>query len=99
MDKQVYSLISYMEGLNGRTDKAQLVQSVQAKFGLTKDRSVYYSDTFAIRFSSSKSTNFSNTVISLSNLQKFDDLPFIVCLNTPSKNYLFLANSTLIHKS
>lgn len=98
MDKQVYSLISYIEGLNGRTDKAQLVQSVQAKFGLTKDRSVYYSDTFAIRFSSSKSTNFSNTVISLSNLQKFDDLPFIVCLNTPSKNYLFLANSTLITK-
>lgn len=98
MDKQVYSLISYIEGLNGRTDKAKLVQSVQAKFGLTKDRSVYYSDTFAIRFSSSKSTNFSNTVISLSNLQKFDDLPFIVCLNTPSKNYLFLANSTLIAK-
>lgn len=98
MDKQVYSLISYIEGLNGRTDKAQLAQSVQAKFGLTKDKSVYYSGTFAIRFSSSKSTNFSNTVISLSNLQKFDDLPFIVCLNTPSKNYLFLANSTLITK-
>lgn len=98
MDKQVHSLINYIQTLDGITDKAKLAQSVQAEFRLIKDRSVYYSDTFAVRFSSSKSTSFSNTVISLSNLQKFDDLPFIVCLNTPNKNYLFLANSTLVSK-
>jgi hypothetical protein len=37
-------------------------------------------------------------VISLSSLQKYDDLPFIVCLNTPKKNYLYLANTTFIAK-
>jgi hypothetical protein len=98
MDKQVYSLIKYIEGLDGKLDKSKLSAEVQKKFKLVKDRSVYYSDIFAIRFSSSKTKSFSNTVISLSNLQKFDDLPFIVCLNTPEKNYLFLANSTCISK-
>lgn len=98
MDKQVYSLIKYIENLNGKADKSELSQLVQKEFNLIKDRSVFYSDTFAIRFSSSKSTSFSNTVISLSNLQKYDDLPFIVCLNTPNKNYLFLANSTFLIK-
>lgn len=98
MDKQVYSLIKFIESLDGKTDKSGLSQLVQQEFSLTKDRSVFYSDTFAIRFSSSKSTSFSNTVVSLSNLQKFDDLPFIVCLNRPDKNYLLLANSTFLLK-
>jgi len=98
MDKQVYSLIKYIENLDGRTDKAELSQLVQSEFDLTRDRSVFYSEAFAVRFSSSKSKSFSNTVISLSNLQKYDDVPFIVCVNTPKKNYLFIANSTFLNK-
>jgi hypothetical protein len=98
MDKQVYSLIRFIESLGGKVDKAKLSKLVQGEFGLIKDRSVFYNDTFAIRFSSSKSTSFSNTVISLSNLQKYDDSPFIVCLNTPKNNYLYLANTTFIAK-
>jgi len=98
MDKQIFSVINFIENLNGNADKAKLSKSVQDKFGLTKDRSVFYNDIFAIRFSSSKSKSFSNTVISLSALQKYDDFPFIVCLNTPKENYLYLANTTLIKK-
>ena len=71
---------------------------MQKKFKLTKDRSVYYSKHFSVRFSYSSSLGFSNTVISLSNLQKYDDLPFIVCLITPSKNVLYLANTTFLQK-
>ena len=98
MVDQIYLLIAFIEGLDGKADKTKLSKLVQAEFGLTKDRSVFYNDVFAIRFSSSQSNSFSNTVISLSALQKYDDLPFIVCLNTPTKNHLYLANTTFITK-
>lgn len=98
MDNSLYKLIDFIERLDGQASKARLQELVQKEFSLIKDRSVFYTDTFAIRFSSSKSTSFSNTVISLSNLQKYDDFPFIVCLNTPNKNYLFLANTTFLSK-
>lgn len=78
--------------------KASLSSYIQNEFNLIKDRSVYYNEKFAIRFSSSKSLNFSNTVLSLSILQKYDELPFIVCLVTPKENKLFLANSTFLNK-
>jgi hypothetical protein len=59
---------------------------------------VFYCDTFAVRFSFSKNGSFSNTVLSLSNLQKFDNIPFIVCLVTSVENKLFLANTTFLEK-
>ena len=37
-------------------------------------------------------------MLSLSNLQKYDELPFIVCLVTPQKNFIYLANSTFLQK-
>jgi hypothetical protein len=36
--------------------------------------------------------------LSLSNLQKFDNKPFIVCLVTPNENTLFIANTSFLHK-
>jgi hypothetical protein len=83
---------------NGINDKAKLTKLVVEKFALTKDRSVYYCDDFAIRFSSGAGSSFSNTILSLSNLKKVDHLPFLVCLVTPTKNYVFLANTTLLRK-
>jgi len=70
MNKAVYSLIDYIRSHDGITDKASLAKSVHENFKLTKDRSVYYSEYFAIRFNSSRSRSFSNTVIALSTLQK-----------------------------
>jgi len=40
----------------------------------------------------------SNTVVSLSRLQKYDDRPFIACLVTPSQNYCVIANTTFLKK-
>ncbi len=37
-------------------------------------------------------------MLSLSNLRKYDDRPFIVCLVTPLENYCLLANTTLLKK-
>lgn len=98
MHTDIFTLINFIQGLNGIGNKSTLIKKVQEKFHLTKDRSVYYSEHYAIRFSYSSSTSFSNTVISLSNLQKYDDSPFLVCLVTPNKNILYLANTTFLHK-
>ncbi len=98
MHKDIISFISFIKSKNGIGNKSTLISEVQKKFKLTKDRSVYYSKHFSVRFSYSASLGFSNTVISLSNLQKYDNQPFIVCLVTPTKNILYLANTTFLQK-
>lgn len=71
---------------------------VKKEFNLTQDRKVFYSPDFAIRFSKSKRKRMSNTVLSLSTLQKYDNEPFIVCVVTPETNHMMLANSTFLKK-
>ena len=98
MTNLIEQLIAFLRQYDGINDKAKLAKLVSDNFHLTKDRSVYYCKDFAVRFSSSATPNFGNTVLSLSNLQKFDDRPFIVCLVTPACNYALLANTTLLKK-
>jgi len=98
MNDALQKLLALIKANDGINDKARLARVVLDAFGLTKDRSVYYCGDFAIRFSSSASRNFGNTVLSLSNLRKYDDRPFIVCLVTPTENHCLLANTTLLKK-
>ena len=95
---KLQSLIKFIEINNGIYDKTKLSQLCQLEFNLVKDRSVFYCEDFAIRFSQTKSNNFGNTVISLSNLQKYDCKPFVVCQVTKKSNLLYLGNTTLIRK-
>lgn len=98
MSEEIIRLISLVEGYRGINDKSKLTKIIASEFRLTKDRSVYYGTDFAIRFSSASSQSFANTILSLSNLRKFDHQAFIVCLVTPRENYLLLANSTFLKK-
>src|SRR3954470_11430634 len=91
-------LLDAVASHNGINDKSRLSALLSAQFGLTRDRSVFYCDDFAIRFSSSAGAAFSNTVLSLSNLKKVDHLPFLVCLVTPTENHVLLANTTMLRK-
>ena len=82
-------------------NKETLITKACEKFNLTKDRSVFYCEAFAVRFCQTKNGSFSNTVLSLSALQKYDHIPFLVVLiNTTitGKARIFLANSTFISK-
>lgn len=98
MNRVVFELVEYVRAHDGIADKATLSKQTQKKFALINDRSVYYSSNFAIRFSSTRSYSFSNTVVALSKIQKYDELPFIVCQVTPTRNILYLANSTFLRK-
>lgn len=98
MRERLIALIELIRKQDGINDKARLARVVAETFGLTKDRSVYYCADYAIRFNSSASRNFGNTVLSLSNLRKYDDRPFIVCLVTPAQNFCLIANTTFLKK-
>lgn len=91
-------LVEFVAERDGIVDKASLSIQVQQHFDLVKDRSVFYGEWFAIRFCTAVSASFSNTVLSLSALHRYDNIPFFVCLVTPPKNYLMLANTTFLRK-
>jgi hypothetical protein len=98
MNSQVSAFIAFAKANDGIGDKARFIRAAVERFQFIKDRSVFYSEGFAVRFSSTATGSFSNTVLSLSNLRKYDSAPFIVCLIGPRENRLFLANSTFLVK-
>lgn len=94
----IEQLTDFIAGMDGNMDKSRMQNAVQQAFGLVKERSVFYCDWFAIRFCKAANRNFSNTVLALSVLHRYDHVPFIVCLVTPSRSYLMLANTTFLKK-
>ena len=98
MTETLDSLLDLIAKHHGINDKARLAQIACAELALTKDRSVYYCRDYAVRFSSSARRSFGNTVLSLSNLRKYDDRPFVVCLVTATQNHCFAANTTFLKK-
>ena len=91
-------LTDTVEEIEPGTSKEDVVDILQDTFTLVRDRSVYSCPEFAVRVCSSKNRSFSNTVLSLSSLLKYDDKPFIVILDTPDGCELFLANTTFLKK-
>lgn len=98
MYEELTKILNYIQKLDWIWDKDLLIKKVRENFGLIQDRKVFYSDYYWIRFSYSWNGWFSNTILSLSNLKKYDDKPFIVCLTTKEKNILYIANSTFLKK-
>ncbi len=94
----IEKLILEIEKYDGCVTKDELSKIIQKKFSLRVDRKVFVGDYFSIRFSFSKGKNPSNTVLSLAKLKKYDSNPFFVCIVTPEKNNLLIANSTFIKK-
>lgn len=95
---KIQDLLKSLSKLTNLNDKQEVANRIALEFGLTKDRSVYYCKDFALRFSASEHENFGNTVLSLSTLQKYDEVPFIVVLVMPGRIRCLLANSTLLKK-
>ena len=98
MKTKIDDLIELISKNDGINDKNKLSEIIVNNFNLIKDRSVYCCDSFAIRFSQAMTTSFSNTILALSNLQKFDSKPFFVCVVCPNINYVLLSNSTFLKK-
>jgi hypothetical protein len=94
----IETFIAFASLHNGIGNKAKFTKLAVQEFDLVEERSVFYCKNFAVRFSYSSNSSFSNTVLSLSKLKQYDHIPFIVCLVTKGDNKLFLANSTFLEK-
>lgn len=95
---KVNELVKEVKRLEGKGDKRVVQEEIKKRFNLTKDGSVYFNDSFALRFSKSERKSFSNTVLALSKLQKFDDRPFFVIAVGSAKIFILLANTTFLKK-
>jgi len=93
----IQSFFLFIESHFG-VSKQDIITHFITQFSPTIDRSILYTEFFAVRFSSTKSGSFSNTVVSLSVLQKYDHIPFFVCQIMPNETRVYLANSTFVHK-
>jgi len=91
-------LESYVPSARKDLSKEELAAAVTSSFKLTKRRRVYVGEGFAIRFSTASGKSFSNTVLALSALKDYDNLPFIVCVVRPTSIELLLANTTFLRK-
>ena len=101
MNSRCKDFVDYIVNHAPQHNKQVVEDDVCAHFNLTKDRKVYHNEYFAVRFSYSKSASdsFSNTVLSLSALEKYDKIPFFVVLvRQPSTNLILLANTTFLKK-
>lgn len=99
MNQIVINFVTYVKNDMPKHDKERAQRETKQRFRMTTDGKVYYTNHFAVRFCYSKNGNFSNTVLALSKLQKFDNIPFFVILIRGNQNnVLFLANSSLLQK-
>ena len=99
MNAQLTDFIEYFKTKMPKNDKDKAQKETINHFRMTKDRKIYYTDCFAVRFCYSKKGTFSNTVLALSKLQKFDGIPFLVVLIRKEEgSSLYLANSSMLKK-
>lgn len=101
MNSKCKEFVDYIVNHAPKHNKQVVEDDVCDHFNLTKDRKVYHNEYFAVRFSYSKSASdsFSNTVLSLSALEKYDRIPFFVVLvRQTSTNLILLANTTFLKK-
>jgi hypothetical protein len=101
MKQTVDELVRFLQDFEKKSPgctKAEIELATQRHFGLLKKRSLYTCDHFVVRFSTANTGSFSNVVLSLSAIQPFDHLPFIVCVVRPTGIDLLLANTTFLKK-
>lgn len=80
--------------------REEMRAAIEARFRLVKDgRALYHTDSFAFVISYSKNKSFSNVVLSLSKLEKYDHIPcFVVHVRKDHDNLIYLINSTFLNK-
>lgn len=99
MNTEVQRFVDFIEAHKDISNKEMMCDLCQSTFNLTLDRKVYHNDYFSVRFSYSKNGSFSNTVLSLSALEKYDRIPFFVVLvRGEGANSMYLANTTFLSK-
>ena len=101
MNAHCKDFVEYITTKAPKHNKKAVEDDASSKFNLVKDRKVFHNEYFAVRFSYSKrsSNSFSNTVLSLSALEKYDKIPFfVVLIRLNADNLVLLSNTTFLKK-
>ena len=100
MNQFVHDFVRIIENNKEVNTKEEMIDIVCRKFAMVKDgRAVYHSDFFAVVFCYSKNNSFSNVVLSLSKLEKYDHIPcFVVLVKKGLDNVIYLINTTFLNK-
>jgi len=99
MNQEVGRFAKYVATDMPKGNKQTAIDATLKNFHLIKDGIIYYCDFFAVRFCYTKNTHFSNTILALSKLQKYDHIPFMVVLIRKGQgNLLYLANTSFLKK-
>ncbi len=95
---KIQELVNFVINNQAIVDKAIFKEKLQKEFSLNSDRTVYYSDYFAVRVSYSKTSTVSNTVLGLAKIKAYDNIPLFVIVVSPAGHKIVLANSTFVKK-
>ena len=100
MNTLVHEFVELIENNKSINTKEEMIKTVCSNFAMVKDgRAVYHTDFFAVVFCYSKNNSFSNVVLSLSKLKKYDRIPcFVVLVKKDLDNIIYLINSTFLDK-
>ena len=100
MNTLVHEFVELIEDNKSINTKEEMIKTVCSNFAMVKDgRAVYHTDFFAVVFCYSKNNSFSNVVLSLSKLKKYDRIPcFVVLIKKDLDNIIYLINSTFLDK-
>jgi hypothetical protein len=97
---EIYALLCKEKSRNPSLMKAESERLIEKNFSLRKERSVFVGDGYALRFSEvrGESSSFSNVVLSLSALKKYDENPFIVIIVRQDSIEFLLSNTSFLKK-
>ncbi len=100
MNNIVHDFVNLIINNKEVNTKEEMIDIVCKQFPMVKDgRAVYHTDFFAVVFCYSKNNSFSNVVLSLSKLEKYDCIPcFVVLVKKDLDNVIYLMNATFLDK-
>ena len=100
MNTLVHEFVELIESNKNINTKEEMIKTVCDKFAMVKDgKAVYHTNFFAVVFCYSKNNSFSNVVLSLSKLKKYDRIPcFVVLIKKDLDNVIYLINTTFLNK-
>lgn len=92
--------VDLIEEYKNINTKEEVINLVLKDIKMEKDgRALYHTDFFAVVFCYSKNKTFSNVVLSLSKLKKYDHIPcFVVVIKKDIDNVIYLMNTTFLDK-
>lgn len=100
MNTLVHRFVQFIKDNNDINTKAEMIERVTNNFLMVRDgRALYHTNFFAVVFCYSKNKSFSNVVLSLSKLEKYDHVPcFVVLVRKDMDNIIYMINTTCLDK-